>query len=125
MHYLRFSSILTLDSKPYVEGSCISDPCWFVFPPHQVRYILILVLLGMRSPARQGKKSSSTILLPTPVSDPFFLFFRSFVLLWVIASNIVAKNIVATTQTHAPVTVMCDPKAVRDTWVTFSINLAD
>ena len=124
MHYLRFSFILTFDSQPYVEGSCISNPCWFIFPPEQVRYILILVLLGTRSPVRLGKKSSSMILLPTPV-DPFCLFFRSFVLLWVIASNIVAKNIVATTQTHAPVTVMCDPKAVRDTWVTSSIKPAD
>lgn len=65
-----------IKDKPYVEGSCITNPCWYAVPGATGKEVIIYDLAPSTS------------------------------------SNIVAKNIVATTQTYAPAAVMCDPKAI-------------
>ncbi|KAF9002751.1 pectin lyase-like protein [Cyathus striatus] len=61
---------------PYVEGSCVTDPCWYAVP------------------GATGKEVAIFDLYPDT------------------ASNILAKNILATTQTKSPVRVMCDPDTI-------------
>ncbi|KAF9469492.1 pectin lyase-like protein [Collybia nuda] len=67
----------TIEDRPgYVEGSCVSDPCWYFVPKATGKEVII-----------------------------FDLYPET-------ASNIVAKNIIATTKTKAEVTVMCDPNTI-------------
>ncbi|KAJ8085226.1 hypothetical protein PM082_004020 [Marasmius tenuissimus] len=62
---------------PYVEGSCVTDPCWYAVPNATGKEVIILDLYPDT------------------------------------ATNIVAKNIFARTQTGAGVAAMCDPETVR------------
>ncbi|KIM38231.1 glycoside hydrolase family 28 protein [Hebeloma cylindrosporum] len=61
---------------PYVEGSCISDPCWYAVP------------------GATGKEVAILDLYPDT------------------AVNVVAKRIIATTETHSAVAVMCNSTAI-------------
>ncbi|KAF9473888.1 pectin lyase-like protein [Pholiota conissans] len=61
---------------PYVEGSCVSDPCWYFVP------------------GATGKEVAIFDLYPNT------------------AVNVVAKDIFATTETHAPVAVMCNSTTI-------------
>jgi len=63
---------------PYVEGSCISDPCWYFVP------------------GATGKEIAIFDLYPDT------------------ASNIIAKDILATTETHSPVAVMCNATTISN-----------
>ncbi|KAF5313038.1 hypothetical protein D9619_002417 [Psilocybe cf. subviscida] len=65
-----------VQDKPYVEGSCVSDPCWYYVP------------------GATGKEVAIFDLYPGT------------------AKNIVAKGIFATTETHAPVAVMCNSTTI-------------
>ncbi|KAJ8074001.1 hypothetical protein PM082_012290 [Marasmius tenuissimus] len=61
---------------PYVEGSCVTDPCWYAVPNATGKEVIILDLYPGT------------------------------------ATNVVAKNIFARTQTGTEVAVMCDPATV-------------
>ncbi|PPQ69987.1 hypothetical protein CVT26_013275 [Gymnopilus dilepis] len=63
---------------PYVEGSCVTDPCWYYVP------------------GATGKEVAIFDLYPQT------------------ATNILAKNILAVTQTLAPVAVMCNATTVSN-----------
>lgn len=63
-------------SKPYKEGTCISDPCWYAVTNATGKEVAIFDLY-------EGT-----------------------------ATNIVAKNILPTTQTGALPRVLCDPKTI-------------
>jgi hypothetical protein len=65
-------------SKPYVEGSCVSDPCWYFVANATGREVAILDLYPGT------------------------------------ASNVVAKDIFATTETGNPVAVMCNSTTVSN-----------
>ncbi|TFY77102.1 hypothetical protein EWM64_g6911 [Hericium alpestre] len=65
-------------SKPYVEGSCVSDPCWYAVPGATGKEVAILALYA-------GS-----------------------------ASNVVAKDVFAWTETGAPVRVMCNATTVTN-----------
>ncbi|KJA19224.1 glycoside hydrolase family 28 protein [Hypholoma sublateritium FD-334 SS-4] len=69
----------TIKDVPYVEGSCVSDPCW------SAMYFV---------PGATGKEVA------------IFDFYAG------TAVNVIAKNIFATTETHAPVTVMCNSTTI-------------
>ncbi|KAF8886440.1 pectin lyase fold/virulence factor [Gymnopilus junonius] len=62
---------------PFVEGSCVTDPCWYSVA------------------GATGKEVAIFDLYPDT------------------ATNIVAKDILAVTETHAPVAVMCNATTVR------------
>jgi len=64
--------------KPFVEGSCVSDPCWYFVP------------------GATGKEVVIFDLYPDT------------------ATNIVAKDILATTETHAPVAAMCNATTISN-----------
>ncbi|KAJ7842243.1 pectin lyase-like protein [Mycena olivaceomarginata] len=64
--------------KPYVEGSCVSDPCWYFVANATGREVAILDLYPGT------------------------------------ASNVVAKDIFATTETGNPVAVMCNSTTVTN-----------
>ncbi|THH19377.1 hypothetical protein EW146_g1787 [Bondarzewia mesenterica] len=64
------------DSKPYVEGSCVSDPCWYAVAN------------------ATGKEVAIFDLYPDT------------------ATNILAKQILARTETGAPVAVMCNSSTI-------------
>ncbi|KAF9257041.1 pectin lyase-like protein [Marasmius fiardii PR-910] len=66
----------TIKDVPYVEGSCVTDPCWYAVANTTGKEVII-----------------------------FDLYPET-------ATNIVAKNIHAQTETGAPVAVMCDPAVV-------------
>ncbi|KAI0756237.1 pectin lyase fold/virulence factor [Daedaleopsis nitida] len=65
-----------LDKPGYVEGSCVSDPCWYAVNNATGKEVIIFDLYPDT------------------------------------ATNIVAKHVVATTETHSPVRVMCDPTTI-------------
>ena len=65
-------------SVPFVEGSCVSDPCWYAVP------------------GATGKEVIIFDLYPGTATD------------------IVAKDIVARTETGARVTVMCNPATITN-----------
>ncbi|KAI0095175.1 pectin lyase-like protein [Irpex rosettiformis] len=66
----------TIEDKPFVEGSCVTDPCWYAVPGATGKEVII-----------------------------FDLYQNT-------ATNIVAKNISAETETGAQVTVMCNTTTV-------------
>ncbi|KAL4251280.1 glycosyl hydrolase 28 family protein [Abortiporus biennis] len=66
----------TIEDTPYVEGSCVTDPCWYFVP------------------GATGKEVAIFDLYPDT------------------ASNIVAKDIFAKTETGAPVAVMCNSTTI-------------
>ncbi|KAK7063605.1 pectin lyase-like protein [Favolaschia claudopus] len=68
----------TIRDKPYVEGSCVSDPCWYAVPNATGREVAILDLYPGT------------------------------------ATNVVVKDVFATTQTLRPVAVMCNSTAVTN-----------
>ncbi|KAK7449316.1 hypothetical protein VKT23_013459 [Stygiomarasmius scandens] len=69
----------TINDKPgYVEGSCVSDPCWYAVPGATGKEVII-----------------------------FDLYPET-------ATNVVAKNIFAKTETGAPVAVMCNSTTVSN-----------
>jgi len=100
-------------SVPYVEGSCISDPCWwvincpFLFP---LRLISCQVLCS-----RHHRERSRDI---WPLSRYWYFIFSLQVpppnRIWWFAPavNVVAKGISVTTETHSPVAVMCNSTTV-------------
>ncbi|KAI0800509.1 pectin lyase fold/virulence factor [Fomes fomentarius] len=73
-----------LDIPGYVEGSCVSDPCWFYVP------------------GATGKEVIIFDLYPDT------------------ATNIVAKHIIAATETHSPVRVLCNTTTSIKRWLTQS-----
>ncbi|KAI0803239.1 pectin lyase fold/virulence factor [Irpex lacteus] len=68
----------TIEDKPYVEGSCVTDPCWYAVPGATGKEVII-----------------------------FDLYPNT-------ATNIVAKDIFAKTETGAQVAVMCNSTAVSN-----------
>ncbi|KAM5539945.1 hypothetical protein V8D89_006448 [Ganoderma adspersum] len=75
--FLFENFIGTINDKPgYVEGSCVTDPCWYSVP------------------GATGKEVIIFDLYPDT------------------ATNIVAKHIVATTETQSPVRVMCNSSTI-------------
>ena len=84
----------TLGSKPFVEGSCVTDPCWYAVPGATGKEVIILDLYpgtGDRAVHQNQLYRQSDV--------------ES-------AANIVAKDIFARTETGAPVAVMCNSSAV-------------
>ncbi|KIP01758.1 glycoside hydrolase family 28 protein [Phlebiopsis gigantea 11061_1 CR5-6] len=66
----------TIEDRPFVEGSCVSDPCWYAVP------------------GATGKEVAILDLYPGT------------------ATNIVAKDVFAVTETLAPVRVMCNATTI-------------
>jgi hypothetical protein len=63
-------------STPYVEGSCVTDPCWYAVPNATGKEVVIFDV--------------------SPGTD----------------QNLLAKHIIAKTETGAPVAAMCNSSAV-------------
>lgn len=76
MTFENFSG--TIRDTPYVEGSCVTDPCWYYVPNATGKEVIILDLYPDT------------------------------------ATNVVAKNISARTETGSVVAVMCDPTTVTN-----------
>jgi len=74
--FLNFAGII--EDVPYVEGSCVSDPCWYAVANATGKEVIILDLYPGT------------------------------------ATNIVAEDIFARTETGAPVAVMCNPATVTN-----------
>ncbi|KAI0347920.1 pectin lyase-like protein [Trametopsis cervina] len=67
-----------IEDKPFVEGSCVTDPCWYAVPGATGREVIIFDLYPGT------------------------------------ATNIVAKDVLATTETGRPVAVMCNQTTVSN-----------
>ncbi|TFK42266.1 pectin lyase-like protein [Crucibulum laeve] len=74
--FQNFAGVIKEYDTNYVEGSCVTDPCWYFVPGATGKEVVILDLYPDT------------------------------------AVNVVAKNILATTRTKSPVTVMCNTTAI-------------
>lgn len=93
---ISFNVVPLKTSKPYVEGSCVSDPCWYAVPGATGKEVAILDLYpGTGAPhiSHEDRAVNS--------SD-----------IRCIATNVLVKDIFAKTETGAPVAVMCNSSTV-------------
>ena len=81
-------------SKPFVEGSCVSDPCWYAVPGATGKEVIIFDLYpgtGMSFQCQESDRHS----IP-----------------YAAATNILAKDIIGVTETLSPTRVMCNASTV-------------
>ncbi|KAJ3888884.1 pectin lyase-like protein [Lentinula edodes] len=91
----------TVRDVPYVEGSCVTDPCWYAVTNATGKEVIILDLYpntSALSVISLAKRAISNTLTTVTSS----------------ASNILAKDIFAKTETGARVAAMCDPTTISN-----------
>ncbi|PIL31273.1 hypothetical protein GSI_05971 [Ganoderma sinense ZZ0214-1] len=91
--FLFENFIGTINDKPgYVEGSCVTDPCWYAVPGATGEEVIIFDLYP------DTARHAVLVLMSR--------------ILGAAATNIVARHIVAATETQSPVRVMCNSSTI-------------